>query len=153
MKSISFDTGINAYDLCGKVTVRFNPTDVGFLEKLSDSFAALDLIQEEVKLSQEEITDEKDVFNLAKNLDGKMRDILNALFGMDVCTPLFGSMNLFASAGGLPVWSAVGKRVEDSSTEIDWDTETIRDILGATYGFRMPSRLTAGPIVSGQTSV
>ena len=33
-----------------------------------------------------------------------------------------------------PVWSAVGKRVEDSSTEIDWDTETIRDILGATYG-------------------
>ena len=23
-----------------------------------------------------------------------------------------------------PVWSAVGKRVEDSSTEIDWDTET-----------------------------
>ena len=33
-----------------------------------------------------------------------------------------------------PVWSAIGKRVEDSSTEIDWDTETIRDILGATYG-------------------
>ena len=49
MKSISFDTGINEYDLCGKVTVRFNPTDVGFLEKLSDSFAALDLIQEEVR--------------------------------------------------------------------------------------------------------
>ena len=81
MKSISFDTGINEYDLGGKVTVRFNPTDVGFLEKLSDSFAALDLIQEEVKLSQEEITDEKDVFNLAKNLDGKMRDILGATYG------------------------------------------------------------------------
>ena len=32
-----------------------------------------------------------------------------------------------------PVWSAVGKRVEDSSTEIDWDTETIRDILGSIY--------------------
>ena len=81
MKALNFDTGINEYDLGGKVTVHFNPTDVGFLEKLSDSFAALDLIQEEVKLSQEEITDEKDVFNLAKNLDGKMRDILNALFG------------------------------------------------------------------------
>jgi hypothetical protein len=24
---------------------------------------------------------------------------------MDVCTPLFGEMNLFASAGGLPVWA------------------------------------------------
>ena len=33
-----------------------------------------------------------------------------------------------------PVWSAVGKRVEDSDTEYDWDTETKRDILGATYG-------------------
>ena len=32
-----------------------------------------------------------------------------------------------------PVWSPVGKRVEDSSTELDWDTDTIRDILGATY--------------------
>ena len=33
-----------------------------------------------------------------------------------------------------PVWSAVGKRVEDSSTEYDWDSEVKRDILGATYG-------------------
>lgn len=33
-----------------------------------------------------------------------------------------------------PVWSAVGKRVEDSSTEYDWDSETKRDILGSTYG-------------------
>ena len=33
-----------------------------------------------------------------------------------------------------PVWSPVGKRVEDSSTEYDWDSETIRDILGNTYG-------------------
>lgn len=33
-----------------------------------------------------------------------------------------------------PVWSAVGKRVEDSDTEYDWDSETKRDILGSTYG-------------------
>lgn len=33
-----------------------------------------------------------------------------------------------------PVWSPIGKRVEDSNTEYDWDTETKRDILGATYG-------------------
>lgn len=33
-----------------------------------------------------------------------------------------------------PVWSPIGKRVEDSSTEYDWDSETKRDILGATYG-------------------
>jgi len=33
-----------------------------------------------------------------------------------------------------PVWSAIGKRVEDSSTGMDWATETKRDILGDTYG-------------------
>ena len=33
-----------------------------------------------------------------------------------------------------PVWSPIGKRVEDSDTEYDWDSETIRDILGNTYG-------------------
>ena len=118
MKNLTFDNGIEEYDLDGKVTVKFNPTDVAFLEKLSDSFACLDLIQEEVKLSQEEITDEKDVFNLAKNLDQKMRDIINALFGQEVCTPLFGEMNLFASAGGLPVWAnlmlAVADEVQNS---------------------------------------
>lgn len=32
-----------------------------------------------------------------------------------------------------PVWSAVGKRVEDSSMEIDWSEETKQDILGETY--------------------
>ena len=118
MKELNFDLGLNEYDLGGKVTVRFNPTDVSFLEKLSDSFAYLDLIQEEVKLSREEITDEKDIYNLAKNLDGKMREIIDALFGQDVCTPLFGEMNLFASAGGLPVWAnlmlAIADEVQDS---------------------------------------
>ena len=116
MKELNFDLGLNAYDLGGKVTVRFNPTDVSFLEKLSESFAALDQIQEEVK--REEITDEKDVYNLAKNLDIRMREIIDALFGMDVCTPLFGEMNLFASAGGLPVWAnlmlAIADEVQDS---------------------------------------
>ena len=32
-----------------------------------------------------------------------------------------------------PVWSPVGKRVEDSSAEYDWQRETKNDILGNTY--------------------
>lgn len=32
-----------------------------------------------------------------------------------------------------PVWSPVGKRVEDSSMEYDWGEETKNDILGQTY--------------------
>lgn len=32
-----------------------------------------------------------------------------------------------------PVWSPVGKRVEDSSIELDWSTEQKTDIFGDTY--------------------
>ena len=32
-----------------------------------------------------------------------------------------------------PVWSAVGKRVEDSSMEYDWGEESTTDIFGETY--------------------
>ena len=32
-----------------------------------------------------------------------------------------------------PVWSAVGKRVEDSSMEYDWGEESKTDIFGETY--------------------
>ena len=32
-----------------------------------------------------------------------------------------------------PVWSPLGKRVGDSSAELDWSDETIQDILGDTY--------------------
>lgn len=32
-----------------------------------------------------------------------------------------------------PVWSPIGKRVEDSSAEYDWQRETKNDILGNTY--------------------
>lgn len=32
-----------------------------------------------------------------------------------------------------PVWSPIGKRVEDSSIEMDWSIETSTDIMGDTY--------------------
>jgi len=32
-----------------------------------------------------------------------------------------------------PVWSPIGKRVEDSSEEFDWGEETSQDILGNTF--------------------
>ena len=105
MKSLSFSDGNQDYRLNDRVMVRFNPTDLVFLERVSSAFEKLDAIQEEVRASRETITDEREVFPLARDLDAKMRSILNELFSEDICTPLFGSMNLFASSGGLPVWA------------------------------------------------
>ena len=40
---------------------------------------------------------------------------------------------LNTGTSGSPTWSAVGKRVEDSSMGVDWGEETKQDILGSTY--------------------
>lgn len=40
---------------------------------------------------------------------------------------------LNTGTGASPTWSAVGKRVEDSSMEMDWGEGTKNDILGAVY--------------------
>ena len=118
MKYLNFSDGLQGYRLNDRVTVRFNPTDMGFLEKLSSAFEKLDAIQEEVRASRESITDEREVFPLARDLDAKMRAILNELFDAEICEPLFGSMNLFASSAGLPVWAnlmlAISEEVQNS---------------------------------------
>ena len=105
MKNLNFSDGLQDYRLNDRVTVRFNPTDLGFLDKLSSAFEKLDAIQEEVRTSRESIADEREVFPLARELDAKMRAILNELFDAEICDPLFGGMNLFASSAGLPVWA------------------------------------------------
>lgn len=40
---------------------------------------------------------------------------------------------LNTGSNSTPVWSAIGKRVEDSSMELDWGDESKQDILGSTY--------------------
>ena len=105
MRELKFSDGLEEYRLNDRVTVRFNPTDVGFLEKLSHTFEQLDSLQDEVRKSRDSITDDREVFPIARELDAKMRGVINELFGDDVCTPLFGSVNLFASSGGLPLWA------------------------------------------------
>ena len=104
MKNLSFSTGVEEYRLNDRVTVTFNPTDAVFLERLADLFQKLDQLQEEVSALQEG-TPEEEVFPLAKELDRRMRELLDNFFGQPVCDPLFSGMNLFASAGGLPVWA------------------------------------------------
>ncbi len=41
-----------------------------------------------------------------------------------------------------PVWSPIGKRVEDSSMEYDWGEEPITDIFGNTYTTLKPPTIT-----------
>lgn len=55
-----------------------------------------------------------------------------------------------------PVWSAIGKRVEESSAEMDWSVETAQDIIGNTFTTMKKPVLTQTfdpiPLDSGDTA-
>lgn len=116
MNTLSFETGLQTFDLNGRCTVGFNPTDSAFVEKLFSAFDTLDSRQEGYKDEVEKARGTREIFEVARRRDAEMREIINGVFGADVCTPLFGEMNVYALAGGLPVWCNLMLAVMD---EID----------------------------------
>lgn len=106
MPEIKFDTGLVTYDLNsgnGKVQVSFNPTDSHFVEKLLAATDALDKEQEAHESDTNSAAPEA-LFDKARERDRTMRGLLDNTFGAPVCEALFGGMNLYAMADGLPVW-------------------------------------------------
>lgn len=104
MKELNFDSGLVTYSLNGKCEVSFNPTDSAFVERLYHTFEELDKKQENYKSSMQNLQDKKEIFNFARERDAEMREILDAVFGVPVSDALFGDMNVYAIANGLPVW-------------------------------------------------
>lgn len=107
MPELKIESGIKEYDLNGKVTVLFNPTDTMFIERCFDTFSSLDDIQTSFQEKVTQATDNATLFTVAKEMDAEIRGKINALFGFDVCTPLLGDMSICALAGGLPIWANI----------------------------------------------
>lgn len=116
MKEIRFETGIETFSLNGSADVSFNPTDSAFVENLFNAFDTLDKRQESYRSEVEKTADKREVFDVARRMDGEMREIINGVFGADVCGSLFGGMNVYALADGLPVWANLMLAIMD---EID----------------------------------
>lgn len=98
--NLSFETGVVEYNLNGRYTVRFNPTDKNFIQRLTDAFDALENKQK----SLHGVEDDTDFFRIITERDKEVRDILDALFGAGMCDAVFGEISMHALAGGLPVW-------------------------------------------------
>ena len=95
---LKIDSGVKEYNLNDAVVVAFNPTDPAFASKLYKAFEILDGLQNAT------VPEEK-AFEWFEERDAEMRDTLNGVFGKDVCNPLFGSMNVYALSGGMPLWA------------------------------------------------
>lgn len=104
MKELNFDSGLVTYSINGKAEVSFNPTDSNFVERLYNAFDDLDKKQEGYKARIEKMADEREIFEFARERDAEMRAIVDGLFETPVSDALFGGMNVYAVASGLPVW-------------------------------------------------
>lgn len=103
MNEIKLGSNIEEYSINGgKVILRFNPFDSGFVEKFNTAFEALSKMQDEFAKSVNLEDDE--FFKTAKATDEKMRGVVNELFGEDICTPIWGNMHVTALSEGLPLW-------------------------------------------------
>lgn len=104
MADIRFSTGVVSFSLNDVVEVAFNPTDSVFVEKIYSTFEELDNKQNAYKAEIERCADKKEIFNIARRRDQEMRDMIDELFGAPVCEALFGTMNVYSLADGLPAW-------------------------------------------------
>ena len=104
-KVLQFDTGLVTYHLNEKCDVVFNPTDSVFVEKLYAAFNDLDRKQEAYQEQVSRMTDRAKIFDLMRERDKEMRELIDGVFDAPVCAMLFGGMNVYAMASGLPVWA------------------------------------------------
>lgn len=105
LKELKFETGLVTYGLNGKCEVSFNPTDSFFGEQLFGAFDTLDKKQEAYREQVEKMADKRQIFDIARERDAEMRGIIDDLFNAPVCTAVFGRMNVYALADGLPAWA------------------------------------------------
>lgn len=102
---LNIATGLQEYDINGKCKVMFNPTDIAFAKNLFAAIEALDAKTEEYNRMIQAETDEARAFEIVQKTDAAMRAIINGVFGVDLCDPVFGNMYVFALGDGLPVWA------------------------------------------------
>lgn len=102
--NLDFSTGIQECTINGKCTVYVNFTDSAFIESVFNAFDALEGVTEKYTPMIEGAKSGEEVFTLARTRDAEMREIINEIFGEDVCSPIFGKMHLTAAADGLPLW-------------------------------------------------
>lgn len=104
MNGIRFETGLKPYSLNGAIDVFFNPTDVDFAQRVYRTFDDLDKKQEYYKEEVKKIAGTAKVFDFARERDAEMRAMIDEVFNAPVCDAVFGKMNVYALADGLPVW-------------------------------------------------
>ena len=104
MNTLNFETGVVTFNVNGKAEVSFNPTDSNFVERLFCTFEKLDKRQESHKEEISKVGNKREIFEITRRLDAEMREMIDGIFQQPVCGDIFGGVNVYALADGLPLW-------------------------------------------------
>lgn len=105
MEKLQFDTGVKEYEINDTCTVRFNPCDPVFTERLFKVFDKLGKMQEDGEKQNVDTTDGERLFEMIHERDREMRADIDSIFDEAVCDKLFKDVGVYALAGGLPLWA------------------------------------------------
>lgn len=114
---LNFSSGLVTFNINGAVELSFNPTDATFVERIYNTFDALDKKQDQYKAEAEKATGKKEIFDVARKWDTEMREAIDEALGTPVCDAVFGTMNVYAVADGLPVWANLMLAIIDQVDE------------------------------------
>lgn len=103
MENLNFDNGLKTYCVNGVREITFNPTDSAFVEKLFNAFDTLDKKQSEYE-HEASAAKGAELFQIARKRDAEMRETIDQIFGENFCKDVFGDCNVYAFAGGCPIW-------------------------------------------------
>lgn len=113
---IRFETGLVTYALNDRCEVRFNPTDPNFWARVYEAFEEMDKRQEDYR-KEVQSADKRAVLDITRKWDAEMRQLIDGLFETEVCEPLFGKTNVYATADGLPLWVNLMLAIMDKAEE------------------------------------
>ena len=105
MPNIQIATGLQEYTFNDSCSIYFNPTDPNFIEKI---FVLFDTLDEKAEKYREDIKKEEDgkkIFEMQRNLNAEMRQLIDETLEADICQTVFKNLSVYATADGLPLWA------------------------------------------------
>lgn len=117
MPEITFSTGVIEVPVNGKRNIRFNPSDIGFLDTLYSMVAKVEEIEKEDKKKRNKTEDPAKIFEYYRSSDKRMKDVVDSVFGTGFCDDVFEGVRLVAMADGLMVIEAFAFSVIDQMDE------------------------------------
>lgn len=103
MAEINFSTGVVEMSVNGVRSIRFNPSDIGFMDTLYALMAKVESIENDSQKKRENQTDPAKIFDSFRSNEKKMRDAVDAVFGDGFCDDVFSGVRLVALVDGLTV--------------------------------------------------